>query len=113
MTLGWLSVAEHPYRFFFKLVSCSKDLKSRDAYTHRHGMKIVVVKVLYRTWYLLLWVFDVQTVWPSDKHTSFTAGRNVGRKCLFLTMKMEIVFLNNDSGKLNKYIAHILTYVLT
>jgi hypothetical protein len=34
-------------------------------------------KVLYRTWYLMMWVFDPQTVWWSDKHTSI-AGRNVG-----------------------------------
>jgi len=30
---------------------------------HGHGTKIVLEKVLYRNWYLMMWVLDAQAVW--------------------------------------------------
>jgi hypothetical protein len=62
MALGWLSVAYHPHTFPENWSTVSR-VEIRDAYTHRHGTKILLEKVLYRTWYLMMWVFDPQTVW--------------------------------------------------
>jgi hypothetical protein len=60
--MGYLSVAYYPHTFPANWSSVSR-VEIKDVYMHEHGTKVVLEKVLYRTWYLMMWFFDVQTVW--------------------------------------------------
>jgi hypothetical protein len=55
-------VAYYLHRFPANWSSVS-GVEIKDAYVHGCGSKVVLEKVLYRTWYLMMWVFDAQTVW--------------------------------------------------